>query len=247
MDKEKILDILVDTRAPEDVYMELTTAIRRKDKKVVSTINPNAAVVTLRDGLFRKAMLDSEIVIPDGLGIVMASRFLGGMIKRRFTGSDLLAGLSDFLNKNGKNRYFFYGCTDDVLKKLSDKVGREFPNIEIAGSYAPPFGDFSQEENEKSIKLINSANPDVLWVAMTAPKQEKWVYENRDRLNAKVIASIGAAFDYYAGTKNRGPVFLQWIGLEWLFRFFREPRRMWKRNLVSTPVFIYHVLKARLK
>ncbi len=107
---------------------------------------------------------------------------------------------------------------------------------------SPPFGSWSDEQNRRMVQLINDAKPDVLWVGMTAPKQEKWVEENRHNLTAPVIGSIGAVFDFYAGTYARAPQWVCHIGLEWAYRFLLEPRRMWQRNCVSAPKFLWLVL-----
>ena len=122
------------------------------------------------------------------------------------------------------------------------RLEREHPGVR-AGFFSPPFkAEFSKDDNESMIKAINEFDPEVLFVGMTAPKQEKWVHENRHLLNAKVICSIGAVFDFYAGTKKRPGKLWRKTGLEWLPRFFMEPGRLWKRNLVSTPLFIWYVL-----
>ena len=123
----------------------------------------------------------------------------------------------------------------------------DFPNIQVVGVYAPLYKDeFTVEDNEKMIAAINAVNPDVLWVGMTAPKQEKWIYQNKKQLEVKFIGAIGAVFDFYAGNIKRSHPFFQKLGLEWLPRLLQEPRRLWRRNFISNPKFMLRVLKERV-
>jgi N-acetylglucosaminyldiphosphoundecaprenol N-acetyl-beta-D-mannosaminyltransferase len=122
----------------------------------------------------------------------------------------------------------------------------DFPNIRVVGTFSPPFKEeFSHAENLMMIETINRAKPDVVWIGMTAPKQEKWTYENREKLDVKVLGPVGAVFDFYTGNVKRPPKIFQEWGLEWLPRFFREPRRLWRRNLISNPKFILQAIRDR--
>jgi len=145
-------------------------------------------------------------------------------------------------------KYFFLGSSKKTLCLIAERMKQDFPYIEVCGTYSPPFkNEFRNEDNQLMIKAVNEAKPDVLWVGMTAPKQEKWIYENRDKLNVPFIAAIGAVFDFYAGTKERSSGFWITIGLEWLPRFLKEPGRLWERNFKSTPIFLGWVLKEKIK
>ena len=200
-----------------------------------------------RDRQFLTALCAADILIPDGAGIVLASKILGGTITRRITGSDVLTGIAERWEKEQGRSFFFLGSSDEVLSKMKTRMSKEYPHVSVCGVYAPPFNqEFSDDENNRMIDAINIAAPTALWVGMTAPKQEKWIYEHRGRLNVPFIAAVGAAFDYFAGTKQRASTSLQDAGLEWLPRLLREPRRMWRRNLVSTPVFLYHIFRQQL-
>ena len=245
--KERILNVEVDAAQIDDIISQLVFSINDNNKLVLSCINPHSVVVCQKDRIFHDALLNSDFNIPDGAGIVWASRFLGGNIRARVTGSDIFHGLNDYLNKKGGTSCFFIGSSEDTLGKIRTRMADEFPNVKIAGTYSPPFKEiFTEEENQDMLDAVNRSDPDVLWVGMTAPKQEKWIYQNREKLNARVIAAVGAVFDFYAGTKRRSTRFWQDKGLEWLPRFMREPRRLWRRNLVSSPMFIYLVLKERV-
>lgn len=215
--------------------------------KYLVCANPHSLEVARKDELFSRAIRDSDLVVPDGIGIVIASKILGGEIRERVTGMDIFLGLSETLKSSGNKRYFFLGSTDSNLKKIEEKMKKDFPKITIAGTYSPPFKpEFSDEDNRLVIDAVNRAQPDVLWVGMTAPKQEKWIYQNKDKLNVKFIGAIGAVFDFYTGNVKRSHPIFQKMGLEWLPRLIRQPRRLWRRNFISNPLFLLRVFKQRL-
>jgi len=191
--------------------------------------------------------MQADIVTPDGMGMLIASRILGGRIHKRITGSGIFRELSYALNREVGFRYFFLGSTQENLAHFQNKMQEDFPNIEIAGMYSPPFKpEFSFEENNVMVDAVNHAEPDVLWVGMTAPKQEKWIYLHKDRLNVKFIGAVGAVFDFYIGTVKRSNSWFLEHGLEWLPRLIQEPRHLWNRTLISAPLFLMRVLMQRL-
>lgn len=206
--------------------------------------NPHSLVVASRDKAFSTALKQADILLPDGEGILLASRVLNLTIKQRVTGSDFFCRLTKKLSEGERTRYFFLGSTNQVLTLITDRMRTKFPNIIVCGTLSPPFREgFNDYENFSMVSAVNAARPDVLWVGMTAPKQEKWIYKNRDELQVPFIGAIGAAFDFFAGTKKRSSKFCQNIGIEWLTRFLREPKRLWERNLKSTPIFLYWIIK----
>ncbi len=218
-----------------------------KGSKYFVCANPHSLVTAEDDPLFMDAIRTADLITPDGVGILIASRIIGGNIKDRITGSDVFRELSVSLNKKGGFSYFFLGSTDSILKRIKDKLARDYPNIEFAGSFSPPYkSQFSDEDSRVMIGAVNVAKPDILWVGMTAPKQEKWIYENRDKLGVKFIGAIGAVFDFYTGNVKRSHPFFLKTGLEWLPRLLQEPRRLWRRNFVSNPRFLLRVIRQRL-
>ena len=220
--------------------------IRNTHPRVINTLNPHSYVVAKQDGEFKDALLEADVLLPDGIGIVLAARVLQRKKITRIAGSDIHVYILRKLNKNG-GRIFYLGSSEQTLRLLTARVKREFPNITVA-SYSPPFKhNFSDEENNAMIKAVNTFSPDVLFVGMTAPKQEKWVHRQKDRLNAKTICSIGAVFDFYAGTVKRASPFWIKIGLEFVPRFFKEPRRLWRRVFVSIPIFMWDVFILKMK
>lgn len=215
-------------------------------KGVINTINPHSYIISRKDDLFKEALLHSDFLIPDGVGIKYASRLITGKRIEKIAGADLHWLILNSLNER-KGSCFYLGSTENTLDKINERLKCDFPEIR-AEYHSPPFKtNFSEEENTSIIEAIKSFSPDVLFVGMTAPKQEKWVHENREKLSVPLICSIGAAFDFYAGTVRRsGRIWIS-IGMEWLPRFARDPQRLWKRNLVSTPLFIGYVLLEKLR
>lgn len=205
--------------------------------------NPHSLETARTDRFFSTAIQQADMVTPDGVGVLVASKVQGGHIRQRVTGSDIFYELSRVLNHESGYRYFFLGSTEANLARLRDKFQNDFPHIKIAGVYSPPFkSEFSSEESGIMVERVNRVEPDVLWVGMTAPKQEKWIYRYKDKLDVHFIGAIGAVFDFYAGTVNRShPWFLE-HGLEWLPRLIQEPGRLWKRTIISAPLFLARVL-----
>lgn len=217
-----------------------------KSKIIINTINPHSYVITKKDTLFKPALKSSDILLPDGLGIVVAVKWLYGISIKKIAGSDLHFHLLNEANKS-QLKTFYLGSSEATLKKIKTRLAKDFPNIQ-AETFSPPFKTkFSEAENQQMIKAVNDFKPDVLFVGMTAPKQEKWAYTHKDKIQAKTICCIGAVFDFYAGTIKRPPKWVIKIGLEWLGRFIKEPKRMWRRNFISTPIFVFDVLKEKLK
>lgn len=213
---------------------------------VINTINPHSYIIAKRDKTFAKALLDSDILLPDGIGIVIASRMLCKKKISKIAGADIHKYLLNYANQNYQ-KVFYLGASMTTLHLIERKIKREFPNISIK-SFSPPFKlDFSEKDTHYMLSVINSFEPDILFVGMTAPKQEKWVFCNRDKIISNTIVSIGAVFDFYAGTVMRPHKFWIKIGLEWLPRFLKEPKRLWKRNLVSTPLFLYDIARLKYK
>ena len=207
-------------------------------------LNPHSYVVASKDEEFSSSLLASDWIIPDGIGIVIASKALKKNLRERLTGYDIFVGVNSLLNKSGGSVYFL-GGSEETLKKISHRIAKDYPNLRIAGMYSPPYCDrLSAKESDKILTKINSATPDVLWVAMSAPKQEKWIYENISQINARLAGPIGAVFDFYGGDVARSSKLFRCTGLEWLPRLIQEPKRLWRRTFISGPIFLGHLIKA---
>lgn len=245
---EKILGYNVTSAPLRQCIDEICTWLTNEQvEKVFVCANPHSLVLAKDDRLFQQAIHGADLVTPDGTGIVLASKILGGSIGQRVTGSDIFWGLSHVLNELGGKSYFFLGSTEATLAAIQRKMAVEYPNIRFVGSFSPPYKpEFTKEENQHMVEAVNAARPDVLWVGMTAPKQEKWIQQHRDQLDVKFIGAIGAVFDFYVGNVKRSHPVFQRMGLEWLPRLVQEPRRLWRRNFVSGPLFLWEVLKQRV-
>jgi N-acetylglucosaminyldiphosphoundecaprenol N-acetyl-beta-D-mannosaminyltransferase len=212
----------------------------------LACLNPHSYAVAQSNVPFGRALHKADWLIPDGVGVVLASRLRRGAIRERVTGSDIFLGLQEHLNSRGGARVFFLGSTEDTLRRIRDKMASDFPRIRVVGTYSPAFkSHYSECEMDEMVQAINSAKPDVLWVGMTAPKQEMWIHQAQARLDVKFAAAIGAVFDFYIGQIKRSHPMFQRLGLEWLPRLLQEPRRLWRRMFVSAPIFVWGVLRSR--
>lgn len=206
--------------------------------KYFACANPHSIECARKDPLFETALKEADLLVPDGIGVVWASRLAGIPIKERVTGADIFLGLSTILNQSENHSYFFLGSSEATLRRIADRMKEDYPAIRIAGLYSPPFAEeFSEAQNQSMIEAVNRARPDVLWIGLTAPKQEKWIHRHKQKLDVKFIGAIGAVFDFYAGTVRRSSPWFQDHGLEWLPRLIAEPRRLWKRMFISAPRF----------
>lgn len=216
-------------------------------KLLINTINAHSYNTALKDPLFAEALIKGDVLIPDGASIVMACRWLKAKSqpKERIAGWDLFEFEMNRLNQTG-GKCFFMGSSEKVLTLIRERVSAVYPNIQIE-SYSPPYmPEFSEEDNRKIIEAINQANPDLLWIGMTAPKQEKWTYSQWEELDIHChVGTIGAVFDFFAGTVKRAPIWWQKHSLEWLYRLLKEPKRMWRRYIIGNILFLINVLKEK--
>jgi N-acetylglucosaminyldiphosphoundecaprenol N-acetyl-beta-D-mannosaminyltransferase len=230
-----------------DICEIITGAEETAPCRWLACFNPHSYAESKKDVAFSEALQRADWLVPDGSGVVIASRILGGSIRARVTGSDVFRGLSEALDASGPASVFFLGSTEETLNKIRQRMSSEYPRVEVVGTYSPPFKpEYTEREVSEMLDSINSASPDVLWVGMTAPKQEKWLLENAHRLNVKFAAGVGAVFDFYAGSVKRSHPAFQQLHLEWLPRLLRQPRRLWRRMAISAPVFLLDVARQRL-
>lgn len=217
-------------------------------KKLINTINAHSYNTAKKDCLFAEALMNGDYLIPDGASIVKACKWLNCMSqpKERVAGWDLFDFEMNRLNMAG-GKCMFMGSSEKVLSLIIEKAGTIYPNIKVM-TYSPPYKpEFSDEDNKAIINAINAADPDLLWIGMTAPKQEKWAYVHWDELNIHChVGTIGAVFDFFAGTVARAPEWWQNHGLEWLYRLIKEPKRMWKRYIIGNTLFLWNIFKEKL-
>ena len=234
---------------------DLTIAINKielselPDKKLlINTINAHSYNTALKDPLFAEALTKGDVLIPDGASIVMACNWLKAKSqpKERIAGWDLFVFEMEKLNAQG-GKCFFMGSSERVLALIKAKAAEVYPNITVE-TYSPPYKpEFTDEDNRAIIDAINAAKPDLLWIGMTAPKQEKWAYTHWNELDINChCGTIGAVFDFFAGTVERAPLWWQEHSLEWLYRLLKEPKRMWRRYIIGNTLFLWNITKENL-
>lgn len=216
-------------------------------KLLINTINAHSYNTALKDKLFAEALIKGDALIPDGASIVKACRWIKAKSqpKQRIAGWDLFCFEMEKLNSKG-GKCFFMGSSEKVLALIKNKAKTIYPNI-IVETYSPPYKVvFNEDDNRKIIDAINNADPDLLWIGMTAPKQEKWIYTHWDELKIKChVGTIGAVFDFFAGTMQRAPIWWQEHSLEWLYRLIKEPKRMWRRYIIGNTLFIINIMREK--
>ncbi|GAA6530415.1 beta-1,4-N-acetyl- mannosaminyltransferase [Segatella asaccharophila] len=218
-------------------------------KLLINTINAHSYNMARKDELFAEALSKGDVLIPDGMSIVKSYGWIKAesQPKERVAGWDLFAFEMERLNRKG-GKCMFMGSSEKVLALVKKRASVDYPNITVV-TYSPPYKpEFSDEDNRAIIDAINAADPDLLWIGMTAPKQEKWTYSHWSELNIHChVGTIGAVFDFFAGTAKRAPLWWQHHGLEWLYRLVKEPRRMWRRYLVGNVLFLWYMAGEKFK
>ncbi len=247
MEKIKIGKAWVDNVTPGEAIAKMDNIIDRGEKAYVVTPNLDHIVKLEEDPEFVKCYDAAGLVLADGHPVVWASKVLGTPLKELVTGSDIFPALCAHAAARGYT-LFFLGGLEGVAQKAADELKKLYPQIRIVGVYSPPFGfDKNEEENNKIIAMINAVRPNILFVGVGAPKQEKWMYRNMDRLQTNVALGIGASFDFIAGTIKRAPKTFRNAGMEWFWRFAHEPKRLFRRYFIDSAQFIpliYRQLKA---
>ncbi|HVA01750.1 MAG TPA: WecB/TagA/CpsF family glycosyltransferase [Terriglobia bacterium] len=187
---------------------------------------------------FKAILSEAGLVVPDGMPLVWLGRRQGFSMRRRVYGPELMETFCK--TTASRYRHFFYGGAPHVPELLADTLQQRY-GIQVAGTYSPPFHPLTPEEEREVVQMIRAASPDVLWVGLSTPKQEKWMLAFRDRVNVPVMVGVGAAFDFATGKAKQAPPWMREHGLEWLFRLLTEPRRLWRRYLVHGSKFVWNV------
>lgn len=241
--KTPIRGLAVSRAAFRDTVATLVRwAQTRKGLQYFACVNAHSAEMANRDAEFMAALQAADILVADGFGVILASRIVGQPIRERSTGPALFLAVSAALDQEGGYSVFYLGGSERTLELIRRRHAAVFPRLGIAGTYAPPFkAEFSSLEYEEMADLVNRGAPDVLWIGLGAPKQEKWILANRDRLRVPLCGPIGAMFDYFAGNVPMPPQWVERAGLHWAYRLLMNPRRLWRRNLDS-PLFLARVV-----
>jgi N-acetylglucosaminyldiphosphoundecaprenol N-acetyl-beta-D-mannosaminyltransferase len=226
-------------------------------KLLINAINAHSYNTARKDSLFAEALTNGDVLLPDGVSIVMACKWIKAksLPKERIAGWDLFAFEMEKLERESEELrtkseeskiVMFMGSSQKVLDLIVKRAAEVYPHLKVV-TYSPPYKtEFSDEDNKAIIDAIHAANPDLLWIGMTAPKQEKWTYSHWKELNIHChVGSIGVVFDFFAGTMKRAPMWWQEHGLEWLYRLLKEPKRMWRRYIIGNALFLWNMVKEK--
>jgi N-acetylglucosaminyldiphosphoundecaprenol N-acetyl-beta-D-mannosaminyltransferase len=216
--------------------------IAAKRARYVCVTGVHGIMESRRDPALRQIHNAAGLVTPDGMPLVWISRMRGVATAGRVYGPDLMLACCDAFRQRGV-RHFFYGGAPGVSDELARRLRARFPGLDVAGCFSPPFGAVTPAEDEAIVRRIKAGAPDIVWVGLSTPKQERWMASHVEPLHPAVLIGVGAAFDFHAGRKPQAPRVLQRIGLEWAFRMATEPRRLAGRYLRNNPLFIYHLLR----
>lgn len=236
-----VLGVRVDAVQILDVIAQIEDWISARDRAHFVAVTGMHGVTEAQHSTELKHILNcADLIVPDGMPLVWLGRLRGFPLRRRVYGPELMMAFCERTEASGY-RHFFYGGAEGVADLLAETLKKKFPGLVVAGTDTPPFRDLTVEEEEGMVQRVRKAAPDVLWVGLGTPKQERWMRRYRDRLQVPVLLGVGAAFDLNAGCMARAPVWMQEHGVEWLFRLIVEPRRLWRRYLVSGPEFVFRV------
>jgi N-acetylglucosaminyldiphosphoundecaprenol N-acetyl-beta-D-mannosaminyltransferase len=236
--KFPVLGVNVDAVQIPDVIARMSHWIdQRTTTRYITVTGMHGVMEAHYDKAFRAVLDNADMVVPDGMPLVWISRLRGHGLARRCYGPELMLRFCQETARLGY-RHFFYGGEAGVPQHLAARLELLCPGIHIAGMDSPPFRQLTPHEDAAAVEMINASAPDVLWVGLGTPKQDRWMYEHRHQLRVPVMVGVGAAFDFLAERKKQAPPWMQEHGLEWLFRLVQEPRRLWKRYLLHGPEFV---------
>jgi N-acetylglucosaminyldiphosphoundecaprenol N-acetyl-beta-D-mannosaminyltransferase len=239
MGRYSVLGVHVDAVQIPDVINQMERWITgRSTTRFIAVTGMHGIVEAQHDTSFKEILKEADLIVPDGMPLVWFGRKRGYPLERRVYGPELTE--SFFCVTKTKYRHFFYGGVPGVAQKLADLLHNQSGAF-IAGTYTPPFRPLSSREDDEIVKLINQAAPDVVWVGLSTPKQERWMFEHRKLLCAPVLIGIGAAFDLLTGSVKQAPLWMREHGLEWLFRLQQEPQRLWRRYLIYGSEFVWKI------
>ena len=232
-----ILGMRVDGTSYEDTTIRIIARAVSGDYCYVCAANVHTTMEATDAEDFREIINEADVVAPDGMPLVLMLRFLGIKSQQRVYGPTLMKYICEASAQDGIS-VGFYGGTPETLKALIYNLTDQIPNLKISYACSPPFRPLTFEEDEALVKEINSSGAQILFVGLGCPKQERWMFAHRNRVKA-VMIGVGAGFDFFAGVKKQAPTWMMQIGLEWLFRLFTEPKRLWRRYLYNNPRFLF--------
>ena len=236
----KILGVNIAAVNMNSLLEFITSNLSRLKGEYICVSNVHTTVMAYDNKDYLNVQNSSLLSIPDGGPLSSVGRKRGFSEMQRTTGPDFLDEILT-ISVEKKYRHYFYGSTEDTLKKMQTKIKEKYGDVYIVGMYSPPFRNLTNEEDDQIIKDINNINPDFVWVGLGAPKQENWMYEHKNRINALMVG-VGAAFDYMAGNISRAPKWMQKLNLEWLYRLMQDPIRLFSRYLYTNTKFLINAV-----
>jgi N-acetylglucosaminyldiphosphoundecaprenol N-acetyl-beta-D-mannosaminyltransferase len=242
----EILGVGVSAVNPDSAIAEMSRWIEEDEHHYVCVTGVHGIMESQDDPALLEIHNRSGLTVPDGMPTVWAGHSVGFSEMQRVYGPDLMPSFIEAGLTRGY-AHFFYGGAEGVADLLKEKLSDRFPGVNIVGTYCPPFRPLTGDEEAEVVDLINGSGADVVWVGLSTPKQERWMAAMAHRLDANVVLGVGAAFDINAGLTSRAPRFIQRIGMEWLYRLFKEPRRLYKRYLKNNPRFVWRIVRDRPK
>jgi len=223
----------------EETLDWMDATIGRHGRGYVCVAAVHTVMVCQEDEELRDAVVGADFTVPDGQQLVWAMNALGHDLSHRVYGPDLMERACERAARTGVRMYLYGGRNQGALVQLALNLRQRYPGLQIVGGYAPPFREPTEEEEATVADEINRSRADIVWVGIGVPKQEKWMARMRPRLEAPVLVGVGAAFDFHAGLVPQAPQWMQRLGLEWAFRLFQEPRRLWRRYARYNPLFVF--------
>jgi len=239
-----VLGVWVSAINMDRAVAAITEALDRREKGYICVTGVHGVSEAQTDDGFREILNRSFLCTPDGMPLVWVGRWQGHRTMDRVYGPDLMLAVMEISEKKGY-RHFFYGGANGTAEALRQRLQQRFPMLHIAGIYEPPFRPLHEQERHELKALIGALKPDMMWVGLSTPKQERFMAEYLDKLDVTLMAGVGAAFDFHAGRVRQAPRWMQRSGLEWLFRMGCEPRRLWKRYLKNNPLFVWRIFCQR--
>jgi N-acetylglucosaminyldiphosphoundecaprenol N-acetyl-beta-D-mannosaminyltransferase len=240
-DRVNILGVNVSAITMQDALTAIEERIRNRVPFYICVTGVHGVMECQRDPHLLSIHNASGLTVPDGMPIVWMAHWLGFPGVERIYGPDLMLATSGLSAKRGY-RHLYYGGAPGTADRLAAVLRARFPGLDVVGTVSPPFRAVTPEEDSEMVANINAARPDIVWVGLSTPAQERWMAEHLGRLHAPVLAGVGAAFDFLSGNKPQAPRWMQRNGLEWLFRMATEPGRLSKRYIRNNPVFVYRAL-----
>ncbi len=238
--KLNVLDVDFLSISMEEALLVLQRVIDSGGKETVSFINADCLNISCKDESYREILQSQDIVLPDGAGINIACRVIGERLVANLNGTDLIPELWEVAPKKGY-RFYLLGAAPGVTDRMKTKLEETYPGLEVVGAH---HGYFDHEtETDSVIEKINAAKPNIVLVAFGAPVQEKWIDQHKDKIDSNLVIGVGGLFDFYSGDKKRAPMWMRNGGIEWMYRLYLEPGRLWRRYIVGNPMFVYRVFR----